>query len=177
MAHLSEQLNRMKFGENQSLAVMTQILLENDCDSFTISTVDNDEFGNFIKKCTKNSQIGDQSKQILIEIKKRIKMNLKWSHIAHAVSHEMTPKLGELVQKVSTDAISEDTRPKGTVEKVMDRVRKQKIRKLLLSESRYLRDLVDRACHPLNHSLVPLSKKCLFYFNITRTSCQSLACM
>ena len=164
---------KLKLGNDHEAMVIPRMLMENDCDSFALSMIDDAELQNFIEKCTKNQMARGHTKQIIQELRKQTKHGgLKWCHIAHAVSNEMTVKLGQVVETVANEKLPKNADPKRTTDELMDAVRKQKIRKLVLSERKYFRDLVDRACHPMKFELLPITNKGLFRIQLTTTECR-----
>ena len=91
--------------ENQS--VIRSVFIENDIDSFNVQRINEHEIGIFMRNQTGNDEIYDPAKNMLYALKEKVKSmechSVNWKHIVNAVDHEMTHRIAQIIDSLSSD--------------------------------------------------------------------------
>ena len=112
-------------GLEENIENLCAVEKEEHSDSFGIWTVEDSEFVKILKERFPAS-------------------NQQWTWIARAVGHEMSPKLGDLVESISPDL--GDLNQYNSGEELVDVINTKTPKNLTGSEFKYLQSLIQRAC-------------------------------
>ena len=143
--------------------ILRSILLENECDSFTVNMIDADSFGKFVSKCvrTQHNIVRVASEVVMQRLMEKISewgFKFNWNSVVNAIAHEMTPKLGELVQSVARDL---GTLNPNSGKELIKALKEKTNRKLTNSETVYLLSFMQRLCCPMKTWQIPTAKSSL----------------
>ena len=130
----------------ESKSLIRSFLLQNDCDLFRVSLMGCKGLENGITNLWESNRFrpplpdGTRFEKLLKE--RFPDSNQKWIWITRVVAHEMSPKLSEVVESVSSD-LGDLSRTSG--EKLLSAINDGTQRNLTSAESEYLQSLIKRA--------------------------------
>ena len=127
-------------------SIIRSVFMKNDIDSLNVQLMHEFEFGYFMTN--QIPQSFRPSRCLWSKLQEKVKsvecLSLNWKHIVHAVAHEMTEKLAQIIHSLSADLGDLEC---DSADELVTAINTKTKRNLTSAETQYLRSLIRRATH------------------------------